>query len=175
MKTLNRIVSSLIILVSIAFFFQSFTQLSQNKHIISEKNDYNKVTLETKRHGLFEPAVSPTATKPSIEAVKKLYKDKFEKLEAKIQTRLDSLIEIAYQEYNNEEINLFIFLNKYKEKANDLERKSDEEFHTVLGQLERDLEGYGYSQSMLKEFENTYESTKKAKKENMFKRFLEEI
>lgn len=119
-----------------------------------------------------------TTTKPTVASIKEKYRPALVGLEAQADAKINALIGRAMSEYqgkkaNGEGIDFGYFYNKYMSVANNLEASTDTVFQAVLQAVEKDLVANGFDKSYAQSFKEEYEATKKAQRDSLLSKAME--
>ena len=102
----------------------------------------------------------------------------FEFLETQAGRKLDSLVDSALDEYQEQKrdgtYSRLVLANKYIQAGRMLEKQVDKTFYELLGELEKELTRNGYSTDLIREVEKTYKKEKEERKQILFKRLHRE-
>jgi hypothetical protein len=96
---------------------------------------------------------------------------------AQANTKINHLASLAMNEYinkksNGEDISYVYFLNKYRDAAGSIEDNTDQTFTVVYHALQKDLKSNGYNADAADVYKETYEQTKKERKNALMKKAL---
>lgn len=107
---------------------------------------------------------------PSFDEVASEYYNRFKALENKLTDELNTLIEEAVEDYNNNKYKKLRLAQIYLDKGNKLEAESDKIFSSTLKEMESTLERYSYDKSLVYEIEEYYNNNKKSQKKEIIEK-----
>ena len=118
-----------------------------------------------------------TNAKPTVQEIKTKYAGTFTALENQARDRINALISRARSEYSakkssGESIQFGYFYNKYMGAANSMEASVDGAVSGVMSLVEKELETNGYDKSHAQSFQDQYNATKKALRDEMLSKAL---
>ncbi|MBO0589161.1 hypothetical protein [Sporosarcina sp. E16_8] len=118
-----------------------------------------------------------TTPKPTVTSIKQKYVPTLENLQSQADSRLNTLVGHAKQEYsakkaNGESISYGYFYNKYVDAASGLEARTDTVFAGVIKAVEKDLVANGYDKSYSKNVTDDYNAKKKARKDSLLNKAM---
>lgn len=155
--------------------------------VAEENTNTNSVSPSTQKETLAGKTAGPTpnspssntsTTKPTVATLKEKYRPAFEGLQAQADAKINALVGRAVSEYNDkkssgEGVDFAYFYSKYTTAANDLEASTDTIFQAVMQAVEKDLVANGFDKSYAQSFKDEYEATKKARRDSLLSKALE--
>ncbi|TQR12705.1 hypothetical protein [Psychrobacillus soli] len=137
-----------------------------------------KLDGKTAEPGTDSTTNTSSTEKPTVASIKDKYRPALEGLEAQADSKINALIGRAVSEYSGkkadgEKVDFGYFYNKYTAAAGDLEASTDTVFHAVLKAVEKDLAVNGYDKTYAQSFKDEYEATKKARRDGILKKALD--
>jgi len=122
--------------------------------------------------------VAVTNQTHSLEEIKANYQTKFEELQSKTNSQIDTLVEKAlhdFKAYINKEQpddSLKTLYQSYAAQGQIIEQQTEEEFQTLYQKLIIELSQNGYSEDEAEEFKQIYEQQKEERKSEILKQAL---
>jgi hypothetical protein len=166
---------------------QSETQKNKSDSIeqastsLKEGNNSDKNVEETKTiHLKSENTRKKKPVKPTAQTIIVQYESVFENLQTQANTKVNHLASLAMNEYldkksNEEDISYGYFLNKYRDAAESIEKNTDQTFTVVYHALQKDLKVNGFNPDAADVYKETYEQTKKERKNALMKKALSSL
>ena len=124
--------------------------------------------------------VAGTTTVPKNQTVAEIkadYTPTFASLETQANSKINTLVNHAKQEYSSkkksgESISYSYFYNKYVGATTELEKTTDAFFYGTVKAIEKDFEANGHNKSEAQSFIKEYEAMKKERKKALLKKAL---
>lgn len=129
-------------------------------------NSTNGTSNETNENGSTSSNNQTASEQPiTVAAIKDKYRPSFEDLQSQANSKIDTLVSSAYNEYktkkqNGESISYSYFYQKYTGAGSDLEARTDAAFQVIYEALQAELQNNGFSKSHAKPFLEEYEEAK---------------
>jgi hypothetical protein len=138
---------------------------SANGSSKSRSNSNSSGTKSSSNTSSRNSSSESTPTKPTSQQILAVYKPSFTDLKSQADSRLNSLMVTAYDEYkiqkaSGEKVSYLSLYQKYKSSSDIMQTKVDASFNTIYSSLQSSLKEYGYSPDLAKTYQNQYNQEK---------------
>ncbi len=135
----------------------------------SSNNDSSTSESVSGNKGSTGSTQSGSESNVTVATIKEKYSPTLSSLQEQANTRINSLVGRAMEEYqskkaNGESVNYAYFYNKYTSAAEELEGRTDTVFYQVVGIIEKELVANEFSKTHAKSLINDYEAAKEARR-----------
>ncbi|ALC86490.1 hypothetical protein AM499_12130 [Bacillus sp. FJAT-22090] len=156
------------------------TSVSENSYKSTNSSSEKKSSAiaEASSDESSENSEDTTKDEPTVSSIKEKYRPTFEGIETQADAKLNALASRAFNEYKDSEASgkdadFAYFYNKYMTAVADLEASTDTVFQAIMQAVEKDLVINGYDKSYAQSFKEEYEARKKARRDSLLNKALE--
>lgn len=178
--------------VTIFAFILLFILFLGSKYAFGDLNE-RPVTIHSPQREITKELISPNKTvfyqtqmdhvavttqTHSLEEIKENYQTKFEDLQSKTNSQIDTLVEKALHDFKDyikkehSDDSLKTLYQSYASQGQKIEQNTEEEFQLLYQKLKTELVQNGYSEDEAEEFKQIYEQQKEERKSEILKQAL---